>query len=262
MSSIEEAMKQANKKLMMKEAKQQNKLKEMEDDFLKSKTTGIYNYLTDIDPESLLKYFSILISVVFAISFIKIKFNFIFASLIGILLIYFLNEKRRATESSEMQELELKLTRIFPPPDYFYIDSGIIELVYDIQEFKKYNEKAYTNMIKNIDNVLHLRLDVEKGVKHCEANVDIAKEQMENAINNLHSIIYKTPSNKKFEEKLIKSLKSLQYILQLHIDYMVNNCNNRYKKVGPNIYNKMLYQNEPKPIDKEKFRQNNFHFYY
>ena len=59
MSSIEEAMKRDNKKLMMKQGKQQKKLKEMEDDFLKSKTTGIYNYITDIDPESLLKYFSI-----------------------------------------------------------------------------------------------------------------------------------------------------------------------------------------------------------
>tara|TARA_B100000678_G_scaffold283605_1_gene283943 strand:- start:174 stop:962 length:789 start_codon:yes stop_codon:yes gene_type:complete len=262
MSSMEEEMKKANKKKMMKQAKQQQKLAEMEQDFLKSKTLGIYNYIIDIDRNSLLTYGFVLITIVFLISMIDIKFNFILAVVIGIGVIYFLNEKRRATESGEMSQIELKLTRIFPPPDYFYMDSGIVELTYDIQEFKKYNEKAYENMIKHIDNVLHLRLDIERGVKHCEATVDIAKDERDDALNSLHSIIYKTPSNREFESKLTKALESLQYILQLHIDFMIQNCNNRYKKSGPNINNKMLYQDDPKPIDNRKCKDQNYYVYY
>ncbi len=262
MSDMEQAMKKANKKMMMKKAKQQNKLKEMEDEFLKSKTLGIYNYMTDIDSQSLLKYVIILIVIIYLTSFLEIKFNFIFALISGILIIYFLNEKRRATESGEMGELELKLTRIFPPPDYFYMDAGIVELTYDIQEYKNYNEKSYTAMIKHIDNVLHLRLDIERGVKHCEATVDIARQERDEALNNLHSIIYKTPPNSEFEKKLKKSLGSLQYLLQLHIDYMIKNCNNRYNKSGPNIYNKKIYQNEPKPIDIKKYNDHPFYVYY
>ena len=102
MSDMEQAMKKANKKMMMKKAKQQNKLKEMEDEFMKSKTLGIYNYMTDIDSQSLLKYVIILIVIIYLTSFLEIKFNFIFALISGILIIYFLNEKRRATESGEM----------------------------------------------------------------------------------------------------------------------------------------------------------------
>jgi len=259
---MEEAMKRSNKKMMMKQAKQQNKLKEMEEDFLKSKTIGIYNYINNIDPNSVLIYISVLILIIFLLSFVEVKFNFIFALVIGIIVIYYLNEKRRATESGEMGELELKLTRIFPPPDYFYMDAGIVELTYDIQEYKSYNEKSYEAMIKHIDNVLHLRLDIERGVRHCEATVDIAKQERDEALNHLHSIIYKTPPNSKFEQKLRKSLKSLQYILQLHIDYMVISCNNRYKKSGPNIYNKEIYQNEPKPIDNKKYKDHQFYVYY
>ena len=262
MSDMEQAMKKANKKMMMKKAKQQNKLKEMEDEFMKSKTLGIYNYMTDIDSQSLLKYVIILIVIIYLTSFLEIKFNFIFALISGILIIYFLNEKRRATESGEMGELELKLTRIFPPPDYFYMDAGIVELTYDIQEYKNYNEKSYTAMIKHIDNVLHLRLDIERGVKHCEATVDIARQERDEALNNLHSIIYKTHPNSEFEKKLKKSLESLQYLLQLHIDYMIKNCNNRYNKSGPNIYNKKIYQNEPKPIDIKKYNDHPFYVYY
>jgi hypothetical protein len=262
MSSMEEAMKKANKKQMRKKAKQQNKLKEMEEEFQKSKTVGIYNYINDIDRDSLLIYVSVLISIIFLLSFVEMKSNFIVAFVIGIIVVYFLNEKRRATESGEMGELELKLTRIFPPPDYFYMDAGIVELTYDIQEYKGYNEKSYTAMIKHIDNVLHLRLDIERGVKHCEATVDLAKQERDDAINHLHSIIYKTPSNSEFENKLKKSLQSLQYILQLHIDYMIKSCNNRYKKSGPNIYNKEIYQNQPKPIDTKKFEDHPFYIYY
>jgi len=258
MSSIEEEMDKMNQKKMMSQAKQQRNLKQMEDSFIKNKTLGVYNYIKKIDGNSLLTYIFILIIIIFLLSFIEIKFNFIFASCIGIIVIYILNEKRLSNDTNEMNLLELKLTRIFPPPDYFYMDSGIVELVYDIQEFQRYNESAYNNMIKHIDNFLHLRLDIERGIKHCEATIDIVKDERNNALNSLHSLIYKTPPNREFENKLTKALESLQYILQLHIDYMIQHCNKRYKKTGPNVSNKMLYQDEPNPNDGKKNKETNY----
>ena len=43
---------------------------------------------------------------------------------------------------------------------------------------------------------------------------------------------------------------------------MIKNCNNRYNKSGPNIYNKKIYQNEPKPIDIKKYNDHPFYVYY
>ena len=242
--------------------KQQHRLNEMSTEMLKNQTEGIYNYIRKIEKKKIFIYASIIMAIAFVFSFINIKANIVIAIIIGLIIAYYLNERNNSIGTTDMKDLEIKMTQIFPPPKYFYIDSGIIELIHNIQEFKVYNEKSFTNMIKYIDNFLKIRLDIENNVRDCEHNVDVARNFMDESLNALHSIIHTTPNNSQFIDKLTNALNSLQYILQLHLDYMINSCNNRYKETGPNINNKILYDDRPLGIDDIKYKGNNYYVYY
>ena len=180
--------------------------------------------------------------------------------LIALVLVYYLNEKRRSTETTEMQEIELKLYKIYPKPKYFYLDSGLIELITTIQEFRNYNYDSYDKLVRTLDTFLKIKFDIENGVNYCKENLQLAKRFKVQCLNYLHSIIFMTPTDENVENKLKKALNSLHFILNHHIDLMEDECKKRKDKVQD------YYKDNEQPdgIDplRMKFGSSNFNFYY
>jgi hypothetical protein len=228
---------------------QQEDLDELSKQLRTTHKEGIYNYINEIDAKSFFNYYVILIIVFLIVNRIKFNLKHVIAGLIGLVVVYYLNDKRKTTQTTEMQTLELKLLRIFPKPQYFHLDAGIVELVYSIQEFKQYNETSYNAMIKSIDNFLKVVYDIENGVADCNGNYEIAKKMKQVSLNNLASLIYRTPTDFGAEQKLRDATKSLHFILNVHLENLRKICNKKYKKDGPNIYNSFIENSKVEATD-------------
>ena len=225
-------------------------------DFLESQKSGIYRYLVNIPAQSIFLYF-----VVFLVAFtILNELNFTgkhIVILVGCIIVVFLmNERRRSTSITRMQELELKLNSIFPKPKFFYVDSGIIELIHSMREFKNYNPLAFNKLIRILDDFLALTLDIEKNTQNGFPLYETLQNMKDAALNNLQSIIYNTPSDLAAENKLDDATESLHFILNFHLEQIRMKTNKKYEKDGPNINNRYIYSNKGPEAKDPAFNKN------
>jgi len=230
---------------------------QLKQDFLESQKSGIYNYLTNIPPQSLFIYFVIFLITFAIMNEIKFTSKHIIILVGSILVVFLLNEKRRSTSITRMNELELKLNSIFPKPKFFYLDSGVVELIHSMREFKNYNPLAFNKLIRILDDFLALTLDIEKNVDNGFPLYETLQNMKDSALNNLQSIIYNTPSDLAAENKLDEATQSLHYILNFHLEQIRIKTNKKYKEDGPNINNRYI-ESTIGPEGKDPFFNDNF----
>lgn len=246
---FEKAMEKAKEKSLMEKKEKEEDLDELRTSYQQAQKTGLYNYITEIDGKSLFFFCTVFLFVYNLV----VKFNFTTSSIIAMvfasLVVYFLNERRRTTQFTDMTELEIKLVRITPNPQYFHLDAGVVELIYSIREFKQYNFEAFEEMILSIDKFLALSYDVENDVAYCHQSIESAQSFKKQALNNLMSIIHRSPQNELVQKKLRKAADSLHFILNHHIDTMKKQCNKKVQKDGLNATNKMVITNHPNAFD-------------
>jgi hypothetical protein len=216
---------------------------QLKKDYLERQQIGVYNYFRTIPQKSFFAYAVIFFLLFFVINLLNFTMKHIIIIIICSLFTFYLNEMRKSTSVTRMQELELKLNSIFPRPKYFFIDSGIIELIHSIKEYKHYNPLAFNKLIRVIDSFLKLTLDIEKRTENCYALYDILQNMKDSALNNLHSIIYNNPHDINAEVKLDRALVSLHYILNFHLEQIRIKCNKDFKEKGPNINNRYINSN-------------------
>ena len=211
--------------------------------FLEGQKSGIYNYFVNIPKESLFVYFFVFLVAFFVINELKFTAKHIVIIVAAGLIIFMMNERRRSTSITRMQELELKMTSIFPKPKFFYIDAGIVELIHSIREYKNYNPLAFNKLIRTLDDFLGMTLDIEKNLQNAFPLYEILQNMKDSALNSLHSMIYNTPSDIRAEVKLDDSLDSLQYILNFHLEQIRIKANIKFKEDGPNVNNRYINSN-------------------
>jgi len=217
--------------------------------YIDDKKSGFYNYFANIPSENMFIYYLLFMIIFFFVS----QMNFTFSKVISVLIccgiIFFLNEKRRSTSISRMQELELKLDALFPKPKFFYLDAGIIELVHSIREYSSYNVITYNRLIKVLDNFLELTLDIERNIKNGYTLYDNLVDLKKEALNTLQSMIFSVPSDIKAENKLDDATESLHFILNFHLEKIRIQINKDYKETGPQNNNKYIDETGPSPTD-------------
>jgi len=217
-----------------------SKLHALTSEILNNNRSGFYNYINDIAPISLLSYITVILTCVFLSTKFKLNTSHLLGISLGIAFSYFLNERNRAINIDDLKKIEIQLESINPKPKYFYIDANIIELVYNLLEFSNYNKEDFDNMIYAIDNVLKLRLDIEKGIKECEMIYTIAVDQKNKALNSLSAIIISIPIQEDIKEKLVTGIKILQLYLHRHLDFIEQKCIKQRKNNGINIETKFI----------------------
>lgn len=242
---FEKAFQQRINAINFKASEQEEINKKLKKDFLDSKKSGIYNYLVDIPSINVFYYFFIFIFCFFIINKLNFTLKHIIIIIISGLFVFILNEKRRSTTLTKMQELELKMNNIFPKPRYFYLDAGIVELIHSIREFKNYNVLSFNRLIRTLDDFLGLTLDIKKNPENGFQLYETLKNMKKASLNLLHSIIYNTPSDLVAENKLDTALESLHFILNFHLEKLRKIINENYEENGPNIVNKYIYNEGP-----------------
>jgi hypothetical protein len=209
----------------------------------------LYNAIEKLEAETLFKYIAVFISSIFLIGRINIGLNVILAIFIAVAIILYLEDKRVTKSETLATQHELKLNTIKPIPKNFEPYYDIVDFFFSIQDFYPFNPPVYEEVIDNVDNFLKLYEYVKKtGVETPEKYYDIAENKKQNAVNALHSMIFKLEVDKIVTNKLDRSCKQLDEILRRYLDEMYN----IYKK---DIYKKgydstrSLINTGPSPVN-------------
>ena len=141
------------------------------------------------------------------------------------------------TNENRMEDLEHKMNSFDPTPSYFYLDSGIIELMYSIREFSDYSEPIFKNIIRLLDKFLKLTVFADKHEAYLYDNLHDVKIEI---LNNLEQMIFNIPENHAVENKLFNAIRSMRYILNHHLEKIRLEYNESFNRRGPNIHNKYL----------------------
>lgn len=262
-SNIQRIFLPAGKNLQELLAEKESRLMQLRTQYEKRQIEGINNFIRNIEPLNLFIYFIFVQVIVLLFGIIPIQLNHTIGLFLGMLFIYIYEQNRQSYSIQKFSELEIKMEKIQPKPKYFWVDANIIELVYNIKEYYTYNPKAFTEMVNAIDNIFKIELDTEKvALDRCKANSDIAIDQYNLALNNLHSILYTLPTTSIstfISDKLIDAQKKLQLYLQRHLDNIAHTCNVELDYKGLDISSRYVETDQPIGIDITK--NNRFHIY-
>ena len=142
------------------------------------------------------------------------------------------------------------------------MDADLINIYYNVREFRKYHSEGYDGSLVAVDNLLKLESEIEAGVYHCKENLDVIKEEMNKALNHFHTILFKLPTQAFMMRKHKRALNALHVLLRRHVDDMVRLCNTKYKERGIDIDYHPIYNEGPRPDDTQKQESSDFDFYY
>lgn len=223
----------------------------------------LYNFISDIEPQQWLEYLVVLVFVMFVVTRIIQPTSLqLIAFVIALFVIYYRMDKRSSTISTAYDELEYRLKTLHPKPENFQMDADLINIFYNMREFRKYHSDGYDQSLVAVDNMLKLVSEVEAGVYHCKDNLDIIKDQMNKALNHFHAILYKLPDQIYFMRKHKRALNALHVILRRHVDDVSRKCKEFYDKRPMDIDYHPIYNSGPRPDDSQNEERSNFDFYY
>jgi hypothetical protein len=221
---------------------------------------GIYESFQNIDNFSLFKFVSIMI--IFLFFFIKknVKLNIILAIILASIIILYIYDKDKTLLRVEKNEYNEKHANIKPEIHQIKEDYDIIDFLFSIQDLHAYNPEAFEEMIDNIDSFLTTKDIIFKEDPHCESHYQIAENKKNNALNSLHSIIFKLPVNRPIMDKLVRAHKRLETILNNHINEMYDKCNHLLIVKGHTVNNTII-NTGPKPANHYFDKDFTYQFY-
>lgn len=223
--------------------------------------SNIYQILEQIPKSNLVHYIYIIAILFFVFSFYEVKLNHILVLLLSILIIGYLIQKDFGdfNQYTSLKKDQLKFLnqlcfdgqhwRNFGPKNdmnirpmvkqsYLYLNPLIVEFFYNIREFSQYNLSAYVDSVLHVNQVMKLHQDMKQGLENPFSNLDVAKEEIAQALNSLESIIYKLPISVTTNDKYTHSVKILQSILTKYTIEMEQTCQRINKKRGYNAITK------------------------
>lgn len=191
---------------------------------------GIYTWVENISRKSVFLFLALSVLILFFITKIRITINIIFALVIAAIVCYYFQDKYLTVTSDINTELEYKLNSLVPRPANFHTDADLIELFYNIREYRTYHPDAYDQALRNVDSILEIKREMIQGVDICKHYYDVAMEQYKSAMNNMQSIVFMLPGTKDTDEKFQSTLDELQIMLRRHVDDLAQICNQQNKE--------------------------------
>ncbi len=249
------------------------------DNVLPNLNSSVYSIVTKLSKENIFKYAIILFIIYAIISRFKLKTQHVVALQLGYLLVTFLLDKddtnyekyvhkinyklnflnkilllKKNTNSNETVIIDNNNIILQNNKSYLIENPLIINLLYNIKDYRYYNSSAYRQILININNILKIVNKNAKNNKYTKSNYDLLLQYKNEALNNLHSIIYNLESNSINNKRFQVSLNDLDNLLNLYINRYYNKINkdfdlkkdinitsNSIDKYEYNKYNKFDY---------------------
>jgi len=212
---------------------------------------GLYTEITNTNSTTLFKYGTILIITLSILRRIPIKLNIFLAILVASIIILYLHEKRNTNIEDLEKQHNLKINTILPPIKCVGKYKDIVDFLYSIQDFHAYNPQAYEEIVDNLISFFDMYESIHKGAIHCEDYYEISLSKKQNAINALHSLIFKLPTAGVIHKKLVKAQEILDELLGNYLNDIYTKCihvrlrdgftsESKIINKGPSPYNEFL----------------------
>lgn len=225
----------------------------------------LYDTLQKIEPNQYIEYGILVVFVMFLVTrIIQPTALQIVAFIIAMMVVYYRYDKDNSIVRNTFSELDYRMKTLYPKPENFHMDADLINLYFNIREFRKYHSEGYDESLVAVDNMLKLISEIEADVVfHCKENLDIIRDLYNKALNHMHSVIYKIPpTSLLYHRKHKRAINALQIILRRHIDDVVQRCKKQYRDRGVDIDYRPIENDGPRPDDTQKHEHSDFDFYY
>lgn len=189
---------------------------------------------------------------------VKATTGHIFALLCVYLLINFISKKSSEDFTQMNQEIDYR-NEVLGAPTYFYLDVNIINLFYNLSNWRSKNPDNFDSAILAVNNVLKIRQDSEKPLLRCVDNYEIARDQAKIAMNFIHGFIYSI-DQPLLVEKLKNTLSRLEQLLERHLLFIEEKCNTIEKNKSSIDVNSRFIEDSsgPKAFDTNQMTQFDF----
>jgi len=210
---------------------------------------GLYTIFNNIENYVIFKFIVIIIIGYIVFRNKKIGLNVLLGIVCAIIVILYIYDKNKVLLETVNEEYIKKLDSIEPTLKTLSTKNrDLIDFLFSIQDFYGYNPQTFEEMIDNINALLKLQEMMNKSADDCEKRFQIAFDKKNNAINCLNSVIYSIPASGAFTDKLIRSHKRLETLLNKEINKMYDLCYQNLAINGHNI-NTSVINTGPNPAN-------------
>jgi hypothetical protein len=183
------------------------------------KTEGLYNYIQSITPNEAIIYISVIIVITILIVRISPSPIQLVGILCGIGVVYYIISKRDTTLNDYTIAEEKKLlSPQLRDTNFFYMDTDLIDLFYDLGDYQFYSNTKFKEVIKHIDNFLHLQTDIENNVHNKGQVYDVMIELKARILNDFHAMVYDLPPQKEIIDRYQCATTKLHLLINQHLD--------------------------------------------
>ncbi len=204
--------------------------------------TGLYTYIKNISSKHLFLYSFLLIIIIAIFSEFNIELKHILGITIGLIIIYYINDYSITENTDIYTEILLKLNTIEPLPEYFYLDATIIDLIYNLNDFKEISPFNYQQLILDIDNFLKMKLEIEQTDTDCFIMFENLQNMKLKILNNMGYILQSTTESV-LRDKMINAIKTMQILLKDHMNNVEQICYKQLDRDGINTKTKIINNN-------------------
>lgn len=144
------------------------------------------------------------------------------------------------------EENKIKLEFIKPKPKRMIDYPDLVNFFYSIKNFYYVNPNAFYAVINTEQFLGVYEAVMNNEVIYCKQMFDVANQFYRNAINHLHSLVFKMNVDKYITDKFRRSVKDLNILMYQYIERMIHKCNTEYKSHNINNYSGFIEQFGPK----------------
>jgi hypothetical protein len=244
-----------------------------------------YNLFEQVPNFLKVKYIFIIVLSIFIFNYINVNISHLTAIIIAIIIIfYFINKDNnnfisffnsqeekikfldsilfsdKSTEqTAALQNIQKYLN--FDPmklKSYLYLDPVIVQFFFLNSTFVNFHYTAYKSCLMAMNYLIYMHnLFKNPGMNYAYLEMDVAYQLRTEALNNLHSMIYKLPPDEKINSQYEQAMRDLLSITdQMLIDMIAILKKNENKNI--NIYWKPLhfFQEQPNDTELPDFKNN------
>jgi len=201
--------------------------------------TDLYKYIDTWDGKTIFIYSVLLILILWYFSNRTINLNILFGLIIAVFVISYLNH-RSITELDTDKDILKTKTEIIKPTINDNVHRNVIDFLFSIQDYYRYNPIQYEEMVKSINQFYELFDLTYIDNQTAQTNYGLMEQYKRDALNALKSLIFKIPSDKRVMDKLDSATTLLDEIMSKDLDkisYVIDDYN--YKN-GYNVKTKMI----------------------
>jgi hypothetical protein len=215
----------------------------------------MYSYINNIDVTEKFMYSIIILLVLLVTTRIGhhglITGTGVFGFVCGILVVYYLNERREVNGDKFTGAMNSILESNIMGPHknhYLFYNSELVIFLDSHREYYQYNPILWREIVRYINNFLRISHDIETGTQYYNMDYDQLKELKKKIMNAYHSFIYTIPHTENSNNKYHIGMARLEVLLNGVIDQIHQLVTSKNAK-GITTSSAFHYKNHPQGYD-------------